>query len=500
MDRTGLSEAIIHDMAAAFADELRALVVDPLEDLGTIERRLQALGRRVLGPVASTLVRVQGEALTRPDACAGCGQPVRLVGARWVRRARGLVGDLTLERAAYVCTACGQGQAPLDTTLGLGPWGITPGLARVVARAGITDSFAEAAESLRETLGIEIPVETVRVVCEAAGALAEAEQQDAITALQEGWREEPAGGAQTLLVEVDGVQVWERDGWHEMKIGRAAPLGPATQTDPWTGRTTLMLGPSICGGGLEPAEESWWRMCVIARQAGLGPATERVVVLCDGAAWIWNRAAAFLGGPGREAVEIVDIFHAYEHLWAVGHALYPDAATCAGWVEPLKDALYAAGAPAVIAALAAAQPPTTEAADLLRTTRAYFVEHAARMDYPRFVAQHLPIGSGAIESLCKNLVEQRAKGAGMRWTAAGVQAIVSLRAVHRSGQWTDFWARQPLRAYQCRWPRKQRARAPRPSAPSAPPAPAVAPPPLPPLRLPSAAWRNGPAILPRRSA
>lgn len=500
MDRMGLSEASIHELAGAFADELRALTLGPREDLETIERCLQALGRRVFGPVASALVQVQAEALTRPDACAVCGQAVRLVGARRVRWVRGLVGDLTLERAAYVCTACGQGMIPLDATLGLGPWGLTPGLARVVSRAGITDSFAAAAESLHETLGVDLPVETVRTVCEAVGAVAEAEQQDAIAALQADRREaeQPAASAQTLLVEVDGVQVWERDGWHEMKIGRAAPLGPATHTDPRTGRTTLVLGPSICGGGVEAAEESWWRMRVLAQQAGLGPATERVVVLCDGAAWIWNRAAAFLGGPGRTVIEIVDIYHAYEHLWAVGHALYPDAATCAAWVEALKDALYAAGAPAVIAALDAAQPPTAEAADLLHTTRAYFVEHTARMAYPRFVAQHLPIGSGAIESLCKNLVEQRAKGAGMRWTAAGVQAIVSLRAVHRSGQWTDFWARQPLRTYHRRWPRKPRARAPRSEAP---PTPAVAPPPpRPPLRLPSAAWRNGPAVLPCRSA
>ena len=370
-------------------------------------------------------------------------------------------------------------------------------MARVISRAGIAASFEEAAESLHETLGIAVPVETVRTICEAIGAVAEALQQDAITAAQEGRPGGAGDGVQTLLVEVDGVQVPERAGWHEMKIGRAAPLGSATQTDPRTGRTTLTLGPSICGGGLEAAEESWWRMCVIARQAGLGPATRRVVVLCDGAEWIWKRAAPFLGGPGREVIEIVDIFHAYEHLWEVGHALYPDAATCAAWVEPLKDALYAAGAPAVIAALDAARPPTTEAVDLLRVTRAYFVGHTARMDYPRFVAMQLPIGSGAIESLCKNLVEQRAKGAGMRWTAAGVQAIVSLRAVHRSGQWTGFWARQPLRAYQRRWPRKQRARGPRPSAP---PVPAVDPPLPPPLQLPSAAWRNGPAILPRRSA
>ena len=496
MDRSILSEAIIQEMATAFAEELRAVTVGPLADLETIERRLQAMGRRVFGQVVSTLVRIQGEEMARPPARTQCGGALRLSGHGRMRHARGLVGDMTLERAAYVCVLCHRGMIPLDATLGLGPWGITPGLARAVTRAGITDSFAEAAESLRETLGVEIPVETVRAVCEAVGAVCEAEQQDGIHALRDGRRPEPGGGVDTLLVEVDGVQVWECDGWHEMKIGRAAPLGPATHTDPRTGRTTLALGASVCGGGLEAAEESWWRVRHVAHQAGLGRVTRRVVVVCDGADWIWNRAAPFLGGPGREVIEIVDIFHAYEHLWNVGHALYPDPGACAAWVEPLKDALYEQGAPAVIAALDAASPPLPEAADLARTTRAYFVEHAARMDYPRFVAAHLPIGSGAIESLCKNLVEQRAKWAGMRWTARGVQAIVSLRAVQRSGQWAAFWAHQPLRAYQRRWPRKQRTRTPHPSAPPRPPA--VDPPP--PLRLPSAAWRNGPAVLPCRTA
>jgi len=70
------------------------------------------------------------------------------------------------------------------------------------------------------------------------------------------------------------------------------------------------------------------------------------------------------------------------------------------------------------------------------------------MDDPRFVAARLPIGSGAVESLCKTLIEARAKGAGMRWTRQGAQAVVTLRAVRAvraSGDWAAFWARHPLR-------------------------------------------------------
>ena len=151
----------------------------------------------------------------------------------------------------------------------------------------------------------------------------------------------------------------------------------------------------------------------MACRTGLSQQTRRVVVLGDGAEWIWKRAAHFVGGPGITVVEIVDIYHAYDHLWAVGRALWDTPEAVSAWVEPLKDALYTQGAPAVLAALDAVVP-SEAAADLVRTTRAYFADNAARMDYPRFVAQQLPIGSGAVESLCKSLIEARLKQAGMR--------------------------------------------------------------------------------------
>lgn len=165
----------------------------------------------------------------------------------------------------------------------------------------------------------------------------------------------------------------------------------------------------------------------------------RVVVLGDGAAWIWERAAAFLGIGGVEVIEIVGIYHAYGYLWAVGHAVFGvGSPQAAAWVEPLKERLYEHGAAPVLAALAALTPATPEAAEAHQAAVSYFTPHAARMDYPRFVAAHLPIGSGAVESSCKCVVEARAKQAGMRWSTAGVQHVASLRALHRSGRWDAF--------------------------------------------------------------
>jgi len=170
-------------------------------------------------------------------------------------------------------------------------------------------------------------------------------------------------------------------------------------------------------------------VAVTAWRAGLGQQTRRVIVRGDGAEWIWNRAAHFLGGPGIVVVEILDLFHAYEHLWAAGRAVFDTPDALAAWAEPLKDALYEEGASAVLAALDALVPPGPAA---------YFADNATRMDYPRYVAQQLPIGSGAVESLCKTLIEAREKGAGMRWTRAAAQAVATLRAVRASGDWVAF--------------------------------------------------------------
>jgi hypothetical protein len=445
MDRAELSEAIIQELGAVFMAALQEAAPELLSaDLDGIERRLQAVSRQVWGRVLEQIVAVRARPLVSLP-CPACGGLLRLVDRARRRQVEGLVGASTLQRPTYVCTRWGQGHAPLDAELGLGQGALTPGLARVACRVGSETSFGAASDLLDETLGVTVPADAVRRVTERVGAVAEAEQQAALAQAQQGQVPRRPGGGTVLVVEVDGVHVHLEDGWHEMKVGRVAPLGPALHTDPRTGRTFLRLGPSVCCAGLEEAERFWYRVYATACRGAFGQATHRVVVLGDGAEWIWKRAALFLGGPGIEVIEIVDIYHAYEHLWAVGRAVFDPDAAVAAWVEPLKDRLYEEGAGAVLAALDALVPPTPAAADLVRTTREYFASHVARLDYPRFVAQHLPIGSGAIESMCKSLIEEREKGAGMRWTGPGAQAVATWRALHRSGDWAAFWPRHPLR-------------------------------------------------------
>jgi hypothetical protein len=445
---------------------------------------------------------------------------VRLVERARPRCLQGLVGDVTIQRPYYHCAACQQGTAPLDAAWGLGSGALTPELARVVCRAGIEAAFGQAADLVFEHLGVHVQEEVARHATEALGQVAEADQQD-----REQWAVGAADVPAVLLLEVDGVQVHERTVWRECKVVRVAPLGPALVQDRETGEWHLALGPSGYAAGLEPADACWRRAMREAWRQGWGRGVRTGVVIGDGADWIWYQVRCQLGRPGVEVVEIVDFYHATEHLADVAKAVFGAGSLRAhDWLDRQRHALRHQGAGPVRRALGKLRPADAAAAEEVRKARGYFRTHAARMRYPAFRARHFPIGSGAIESTAKNLIQQRQTQAGMRWSAAGAQRVASLRALHRSGRWTAFWQRQPQRRLRLLQPRQQ------PVAPlaavglpntaaaaavgaSAPPpltpVPASLPPPadaLPPAPRPRNPWEKGPGhwrrtpIVQKRSA
>jgi hypothetical protein len=465
MDRANLPATIIREMGAMLMAGLRQMGPELLaSDLDGIEQRLQDLGRRVMGEVVEEVVRTLAAQPIPAPLCPGCQTPMRLVDRARSRELQGLVGDYTLARPYYACAACQHGLAPLDERLGLGSGALSPGLARVACRLGIEDSFGEAADALAETLRVDVAREGTRRITEGIGAVAEVEEQAAMARAQDGHdplpqaevRALPAGAA--LLIEVDGAQVHLDDDWHEAKVGLAAPLGPTTRIDRDSGRETLAMGnPSYCAG-FEGAETFWWRVYVEACRQGLGSTgLALIVVLGDGADWIWRYAPRFLAIGHAQIVEIVDLYHAWEHLGAVAAAVFgAGTSTATAWLEPRKKQLREQGVAPILTALADLAPPDPQAADEVRKALGYFTTHQARMDYPRFVARHLPIGSGAVESACKTLIEEREKGAGMRWTKADAQVVASLRALWRSGRWAAFWHSHPQRRRPKVFPRPTR--------------------------------------------
>jgi hypothetical protein len=187
---------------------------------------------------------------------------------------------------------------------------LTPGLARVVARDGLEAPFGQAASLVAEHLGVVLDEEVVRGVTESLGVVADIDQVAGAH-----WR--TAGDhpvPDTLVVELDGGLIHLRLGWHELKLGRVAPLGPRVIEDPEQGDRHLALGPSLYCAGQESSDDFWPRLVREARRAGLGRGVKRVVLLADGAEWIWLQARAQLAFPGVRVVEILDFYHASQHL------------------------------------------------------------------------------------------------------------------------------------------------------------------------------------------
>ncbi|MCY0879292.1 MAG: hypothetical protein OWU84_10165 [Firmicutes bacterium] len=240
---------------------------------------------------------------------------------------------------------------------------------------------------------------------------------------------------------LDGAMVQTDGAWHEVQVGVCQAWQP-TAAGTW-----VPAGPPDDCVEVGGRAAFWPRLSTHAVAAGVESRACRLIALIgDGAHGIWEEAGAYFCGSGKQVVEILDFSQAAEHVWTVAHALFPaDEAAAAAWAAPLVAALRDQGPAPVQAALAALAPPDPAAAAVVARERGYFAYHADRMDYPRYRRLGLPIGSGTVESACKVVWKQRLSQGGMRWRRAGVQAVATLRAWHRSGRWTELWASHPLR-------------------------------------------------------
>lgn len=410
-------------------------------DLATHEAAVLERVRGVLGRLLGAVLVEATPGLDREQrwgktACPGCARATGPGGWR-ERTLATRCGSVTVPTLRYRCADCGRGWSGLETTLGVPARArMSAGLEAWAARLGGVTDFREAAELLAEYTGVALGAETVRRQTERVGA-ALADAEDAVLATVEQTREpvghiDPAPG--DLVVELDGVMVRYQDGWHEVKVGVVGGVVDRAATA--LSYTAAREGPDRFGPRLVAEAARRGALEVVGWDGplcGRGLAyLRRVVVLGDGARWIWELAAEHFG----DRVEIVDFYHASQHLWDVARALYPDDPPAqAAWAHPLARRLRDEGIAPIHDALAgAAAPAGSPAADLLRRERAFFRANADRMAYPAFQEQGLPIGSGAVESAARHVIQLRMKRPGMRWADAGGRAIAALRAHLRSGR------------------------------------------------------------------
>jgi hypothetical protein len=361
-----------------------------------------------------------------------------------------VLGPVELRRPYYLCADCSQGQYPADIELGVAGLESSPGVRRMEAVVGSEMPFAPGCEPMKLLAGLDVTAKAIERAAEAVGEeIAQRDKQEIGRAKQLILPVVSKQNIPVMYVLMDGVQVpvvaAETEGRKGRVEGQRArtrecKLGcvfTQTTVDP-EGWPIRAPDSTTYVGAIETAEEFAFRLYTEAWRRGWEWAGLKVVI-GDGAVWIWNLADQHFPG----AIQIVDLYHARQHLWEIAALLHPqDTAAKKLWMNPMKDLLDEGNIETLVTHLreiAAAHADAAERAQEILTEAEYFATNAERMRYPAFRAKGLFVGSGVVEAGCKSVIGSRLKRSGMFWTVRGANAIIALRCCRINGRFEDYW-------------------------------------------------------------
>ena len=304
-----------------------------------------------------------------------------------------------------------------------------------------TGSYEQAA-GLAQKWGVSISASAMHALTQRLGARAEARTQQRLGCAPV--EREPQRAATALgVLMLDGWQVRQRGPgwgkprtgqprveWHEWKTGVYYRHEQAGRT---AGERGLLAEKVVIGWQGEPVEFGR-RLHWEAMRAGVGRARAKLIV-ADGAPWIWNLAQDRWAG----AMEVLDFYHASQHLWELGRAVVgPEESRVAQWVEGRRHQLRQGKQTAVLAEIQRLAVPTAEGGKIVEREQAYFAGHAQRMAYNKIHRRGWPIGSGPVESACRQR-QCRFKRPGQTWTPSGMRHLGALTEARHNGHWDELW-------------------------------------------------------------
>jgi hypothetical protein len=398
-----------------------------------IVRVLHDLGNALL----TALVPLAAPIRPTPDVDCPCGQVAQYQRLR-PATVTTVLGRLSFTRAVYHCAACGHGHAPFDRQLQVAAGSLSAGLNEALALLGATqDSFAQASAVLARLCLVQVCPNSARAATEDLGSHLARQTEQVVAIAQQTHTAPPAASPAPprLYLSMDGVLAHIHDaGWKELKTGcvyttrtRVSRKRPA--------KVELRAEQQRYLAALTEAEAFGWQLWAEACRCGLRAESE-VVVLGDGAHWIWNVAASHF----PQATQILDWYHASEYVWHAATAIFGEgSAGRRDWAKEHLDALWDGQVTQVLAALDSYRSK----GEVVSAAISYYTTHQARMDYPAYRARGLQIGSGTIESACKQLVSTRLKLAGMIWDAEGAEAVAVVRAWLKSERWEEAMRLRP---------------------------------------------------------
>lgn len=444
------NEALLEQMAELLAEQVKEWTEDePEQGVGEMEeamrQMLQEVGKRALGKSISA----EDEGYQRQVTC-GCGGEAGYV-ARRQAQVLSVFGWVEYQRAYYLCNACRRGQSPLDQRLGLRPGQVSAGLHPLLALLGVQTSFQEASKTVKRLLLLEVSDNTIRKETQRVGqrraAQEEAWQVESEEAAYLSDQQRKQEAPRRLYGSIDGVSVPIGNEWRELRAGCWYEVAPVSRRQ-WPSRFRERVGQLE---GLTAEKISYY--CDIAHWtsfAELAWATgcrrgadmaHELVFVADGAKWIWELVD--LNFP--QAVQIVDWYHAVEYLSPIATALFADEQEAEAWRERMVTRLWQSEIDEVIATCQALRDHP-RAGEVAAKAATYYENNKHRMDYARFRHEGYLIGSGTVESGCKQIATMRLKRSGARWTKEGAVATAKARAawLTNADEW-DAVTRDPPR-------------------------------------------------------
>jgi hypothetical protein len=416
-------------------------------DLEATEMVVRSVMHRAGAATLTRLLRFAPPADDRRTIPCACSRHARYREMR-IKPVLTAVGKVQVWRPYYLCPHCHTGQFPADVELDIENTEFSPGVRRMQAVVGQEAPFDHGRQQMKLLADLEATTKAVERTAEAIGEnIAAGEQEEIQRAVQLDLPMVVGESVPILYVQMDGTGVpvvkKETVGRHGKTEGqpshtREVKLGCVFTQSAWDQEGYPIRDPdsTTYTGAIEAAEEFGKRIYVEAWKRGWSHA-EKKVVMGDGAEWIWNLADQHFPG----AMQIVDLYHARQHLWELARKLHPnDEVNQKAWMKVHQRRLLDKGKiKKLVFAFRSIVSTNPEVIDKIRTEADYFERNAERMRYPKFRRQHLFVGSGVIEAGCKTVIGSRLKQSGMFWTVRGANSIIALRCCHLNGRFEDYW-------------------------------------------------------------
>jgi hypothetical protein len=431
--------------ACALELSLQRFVLAGEQNLGYLElqaaRDVQELLRQALERGA------QAKADGTPPLCPVCQQKLTRLSAGHPRSFESRYGTITVKRTRGYCKRCRKWRVPADTALGLEESaGYSPAVQDMAALLASKMPVGEASAVLEHLTGVKLPPATLDREARRQGQRAREvrrkldEQARGAKALQPELVLEPY----QMIIQMDAWNIRERDQWGKTQSLRQAGKEPERWHWVYTGTCFRLDHRGKTAGGRPMISERGFvatregidglreQLHAEALRRGLGQAAGALVI-ADGAVWIWRLA----DDRFKDARQRLDFYHAVQHLAAVGRALFgEDKDKLKGWLRPLIRQLKNQSSIKVIHQLEGILDglPAGVAAEAVQKEVNYFHEHQDRMDYRAGRQRGEPIGSGAIESTCRQ-AQCRFKRPGQYWSQKGDESLLCLETFWRNDRW-----------------------------------------------------------------